>query len=127
MLGALMEVAPLPDIFLCISSVVLFFQLEMVVLRISIFYLSFFLWVGASLSFLFLCGVPRPKLSHLLFKLFLDFDDISVGHAQGRDVKKIHFGLDVSMYTIVILEHHMSLRIFDTHLGAQGMADICEH
>ena len=30
------------------------------------------------------------------------------------------------MQSTVILEHQMSLRIFDTHLGAQGMEDICE-
>jgi hypothetical protein len=36
------------------------------------------------------------------------------------------FRLVVSMQTAVILEHHMSLRIFDTQLGVQGMEDICE-
>jgi hypothetical protein len=30
------------------------------------------------------------------------------------------------MKTIAILEHQMSLRIFDTQLGVQGMEDICE-
>jgi hypothetical protein len=30
------------------------------------------------------------------------------------------------MQTATILEHQMSLRIFDTHLGVQGMEDICE-
>jgi hypothetical protein len=30
------------------------------------------------------------------------------------------------MHTAVVLDHHMSLRIFDTHLGAQGMEDISE-
>jgi hypothetical protein len=30
------------------------------------------------------------------------------------------------MQTTVILEHQMSLRIFDTQLGAQGMEYICE-
>jgi hypothetical protein len=30
------------------------------------------------------------------------------------------------MQNIVVLEHHMSLKIFDTHLGAQGMEDIGE-
>jgi hypothetical protein len=39
---------------------------------------------------------------------------------------KIHFFLDVSMQTTMVLENHMSLRIFDTQLGAQGMEDICE-
>jgi hypothetical protein len=28
--------------------------------------------------------------------------------------------------TTAVLEHQMSLRIFDTQLGAQGMEDICE-
>jgi hypothetical protein len=30
------------------------------------------------------------------------------------------------MQTVAILEHQMSLRIYDTHLGAQGMKYICE-
>jgi hypothetical protein len=48
----------------------------------------------------------------------LDFDGISIGHAQGQDVQKIHFCLDVSMQTIIVLEHHMSLRIVDVdYLG----------
>ena len=97
MQAALMEVAPLPSIFLCLFSVLLCLQLGLVVLILSIFYLYFFLWVGAALSWLFLCGFPRPKLSRLLFEILLDFDGISIGHAQGRDVYKFHFGMDVSM------------------------------
>jgi hypothetical protein len=38
-----------------------------------------------------------PKFLCLLFKLMLDFDSISIGRAQGRDVQKLYFGLDVSM------------------------------
>jgi hypothetical protein len=30
------------------------------------------------------------------------------------------------MHTTTILEHHISLIIFDTQLGVQGMEDICE-
>jgi hypothetical protein len=30
------------------------------------------------------------------------------------------------MQSTTILEHQMSLRIFDTQLGVQGMEDICE-
>jgi hypothetical protein len=30
------------------------------------------------------------------------------------------------MQSTVILEHQISIQIFDTHLGAQGMEDICE-
>jgi hypothetical protein len=61
-----------------------------------------------------------------MFKLMLYFDNISIGQAQGRDVHKLHFCLDVSMETIAVLEHHMSLKVFDTQLGAQGMEDIGE-
>jgi hypothetical protein len=85
-----------------------------------------FLCFGAALSFILLYRVPRPKLSRPLFEILLDFDDISIGRAQGRDVHKFHFGLDVSMQSTKILEHHMSLKIFDTQLGTQGMEDICE-
>ena len=93
----LMEVAPLPGIFLCLSGVLLCLRLGLVVLILSIFALSFVLWVGAALSWLLLCGVPKPKLSRILFDLLLNFDGISVGRAQGWDVHKFHFSLDVSM------------------------------
>ena len=47
---ALMEVAPLPGIFLCLSNGLLHLRIGLVVLILSIFSLSFVLWVGASLS-----------------------------------------------------------------------------
>jgi hypothetical protein len=78
-----MEVAPLSSIFLCLSGVLLCLRLGMVVLILSIFALFFVLWVGATLSWLLLCGAPRPKLSRLLFELLLDFDGILVGRTQG--------------------------------------------
>ena len=56
----------------------------------------------------------------------LDFDGISISHAQGQDVQKLHLCMDVSMQTTMVLEHHIFLRIFDTHLGVQGMEDIGE-
>jgi formate-dependent nitrite reductase membrane component NrfD len=77
-----MEVTPLPGIFLCISSVLLCFWIELVVMILSIFFLSFVLWVGVTLSHLLLRGVPKPKLPHLLFEILLDFDGILVGRAQ---------------------------------------------
>jgi hypothetical protein len=43
-----MEVAPLPSIFLRLTSVLLCLWPRLAVLRVSIFDLSFFLWVGAS-------------------------------------------------------------------------------
>jgi hypothetical protein len=81
--GDFIEFAPLLDIFLCLSGVLLFLHPRMVLLRLSIFDMSFVLRVGASLSWIFLCGVPRPKLSRLLFEILLDFDGILVGHTQG--------------------------------------------
>ena len=48
-----MEVAPLPGIFLCLSGVLLCLRIGMVVMVFSIFYLSFFLRVAATLSFFF--------------------------------------------------------------------------
>jgi hypothetical protein len=50
-----------------------------------------------------------PELPCLLFKILLNFDDISVGRAQGQDVQKFHFRLDVSMQRTMILDHHISL------------------
>jgi hypothetical protein len=58
----IMEITPLPGIFLHLAIVLLCLWLGLVVLRFPIFDLSFFLWVGASLSLLLLLGVPRPKL-----------------------------------------------------------------
>ena len=52
-----MEVAPLPSIFLCLSSVCLCLRLGLVVLILSIFYLSFSLWVGVALPWILLWGV----------------------------------------------------------------------
>ena len=49
-----MEVAPLPGIFLCLFGVLLFLQLGLVVMILSIFDISFFRWVGAALSWLLL-------------------------------------------------------------------------
>ena len=51
---ALMEVTPLPGIFLCLSGVLLFLRLGLVVLILFIFSLSFVRWVGAALSYLLL-------------------------------------------------------------------------
>jgi len=85
-----------------------------------------FCWLGPAFPGFFLWGVPSPIFSRILFELLLDFDGISVGRTQGWDVQKLHFDLDVSMQTVAILEHHMSLRIFDNPLGAQAMEDICE-
>jgi hypothetical protein len=45
-----MEVTPLPIIFLCLFGVLLCLQLGLVVLILSIFTLSFVLWVGAAFS-----------------------------------------------------------------------------
>ena len=50
MLRDLMEVTPLLSVFLSLSSVLLFLRLGLVVLILSIFALSFVLWVGAALS-----------------------------------------------------------------------------
>ena len=51
---ALIEVAPLPDIFLCLFGVLLCLWLGLVVLILFIFDLSFVLWVEAAFSWLLL-------------------------------------------------------------------------
>jgi hypothetical protein len=50
--GALMELTPLPSVFLCLPIVLLCLWLRLVVLRLSILSLSFVLWVGAAFSLL---------------------------------------------------------------------------
>jgi hypothetical protein len=40
--------------------------------------------------------------------------------------KKIHFSLDVSVYIPKVFWNQMSLVVFDTQLGAQGMDGIGE-
>jgi hypothetical protein len=52
--GALMELTPLPSVFLCLPIVLLCLWLRLVVLRLSILSLSFVLWVGAAFSLLLL-------------------------------------------------------------------------
>ena len=49
---ALMEVAPLPGIFICVYGVLLCLWFGLVVLILSIFSLSFVLWVRGSLSWI---------------------------------------------------------------------------
>ena len=51
---ALIEVAPLPGIFLHLPIVLIFFHPGLVVMRFPIFSLPFVLWVRASLSLLLL-------------------------------------------------------------------------
>jgi hypothetical protein len=51
---ALMEVTPLLGIFLCLSDVLLFLWLGLVVMILCIFSLFFVLWVGATLSWILL-------------------------------------------------------------------------
>jgi hypothetical protein len=121
-----MKLAPFPSVFICLPIFLICFWFRMVFLRFSILDLPFFLQVGETFSLFLLCGVCRPKLSRLLFKLLLDFYSIFIGHTQGRNFLKLHFILDVSMQTFVVLENHMSLRVFDIDLGAQGMEDIGE-
>ena len=78
-----MEVAPLPGIFIFLSGVLICLWIGLVVLILSIFSLSFVMWVGAAISWILLCGVPRAKFPCLLFELLFDFDDIIVGCSQG--------------------------------------------
>jgi len=42
------------------------------------------------------------------------------------DIHKINFLFDVYVQKYMVLEQHMSLRVFDTKLGGQGMKGICE-
>ena len=104
-LGSLMELTPLPNVFLCLLIVLLCLRIRMVFLILSILSLCFVLRVGATFSLLLLWGVHRPKLSRLLFKLLLDFNSILIGCAQGWDVQKLHFILHVSIQTTTILKH----------------------
>jgi hypothetical protein len=78
-----MEVTPFPGIFLCLSSVLICLWLGLIVLMLCIFSLSFVFRVGDALSLFLLLEVPMPKFPHLLFELLLDFDDMSIGYAQG--------------------------------------------
>jgi hypothetical protein len=52
-----MEITPLSGIFLCLFGVLLCWWIGLVVLILYVFALSFVLWVGAALSWIFLCGV----------------------------------------------------------------------
>jgi hypothetical protein len=88
--------------------------------------LSLVLWVGATFALLWLWGVWRSKLFHLLLKFLLDLNNIYISRTQWCDVQKIHFYLNVSMQTTVIFEHRIMLRVFDTQFGTHGMENIGE-
>jgi hypothetical protein len=67
---------------------------------------------------------PNSRLFCLNFCSILT--SISISCTQRGNVQKLHFCLNVSMQTIAVFEHQMSLRVFDTQLGAQGMENISE-
>jgi len=117
---------PFSCVLLRIFITLLLLWLGLVVPRVSIFSLSLSMRIGVCLSLLLLWWVCRSKLAPLLPKFFLDLDNISISHTQWGDVHKLHFYLNASMQITAVFEHHMSLWVFDTHFGVQGMENICE-
>lgn len=61
-----------------------------------------------------------------MFKLLLNLDIVSVGDAKQGDVQELNLVLDVFVYTNVVLEYLIPLKILDTQLRTKGMKNICE-
>ena len=74
-----------------------------------------------------LCFAVWGNLSLLLIRiskvslLLLNLGSIPICYTKRGDVKELHFILNVSMQTIVVLQHQMFLWIFDTQFCVQGM------
>ena len=76
-----------------------------------------------SLAFprLHICGL---KVLLLLLKLMLDLGGMVTCCAKRGNVEELHFLLKVFVKRVAVLEHQISLRIFNTQLCAQGMETI---
>ena len=108
---------------LLITLIVLW--LGLVFLRVTIFSLSLFFWLGPPFP-CFSCEEFAYPNSHLFCLIFCYLDSVSIIHAQWGDFKKLHFCLNVSMQTTIVFENQMLLKVFDTEFGVQGMGNIGE-
>ena len=118
-----MELTPFSSVLSRLRGAVLCLQLRLVVLGCPALALSFVLWFRGTFPLLW---IRRSKVSLLLFKLFLNLDDILVCWAEQGDVKEFYFFLDVLVQAAMVFEYQMLLRILDTQLRAKGMEKIGE-
>ena len=107
-----MKFTPLPR--------VLFWICGLVLSRLALA-LPLVLWFGGAFPWLRIRG---SKVLLLLLKFLLNLGGIVICLAKWGNVEELHFLLNVSMKTAVVLEHQMSLWIFNTQLCAQGMEQI---
>jgi hypothetical protein len=115
------ELAPLSSVLLQLLVTLLCLWLGLIFLGLTILTLSFSLGVRATFSMLLLRWVCRTEI---LLILLLNLDIISISGSQRGDVQKLYICLDVPMYTIVVLQNQVFLRVFNTHICVQGMEDV---
>jgi len=77
-----MLLTPFSRVLLHLLIPLLVLRLGLVFLRVAIFALNLTVWVGEAFSLLWLSGVCRSKLSHLLLKFLLDLDNVSISRTQ---------------------------------------------
>jgi hypothetical protein len=95
-----MELTPLPRVLFWLRGVVLCLWLWQVVLGHPALAWSFVLWFGGTFPLLL---IRKPKVSLFLFELLLNLGSILVCHTKRGDVEELHFLLNVSMQTTMVL------------------------
>ena len=95
-----MELTPLPRVLFWLRGVVLCLWLWQVVLGYPTLAWSFVLQFGGTFPLLL---IRRPKVLLFLFELLLNLGSISVRHTKRGDVEELHFLLNVSVQTTVVL------------------------
>ena len=85
------------------------------VLRLPALALPPVLWFGGAFPYLW---IHKSKALLLLLKFLLDRGSIAICRAKQGNVEELNFLLNVSMQIAAVLEHQMSLRIFNTALCA---------
>jgi hypothetical protein len=95
-----MELTPLPSVLFWLRGVVICLRVWWVVLGHLALAWSFVRRFGGAFPFLL---IRRPKVSLLLFELLLNLGSITVCHTKKGDAEELHFLLNVSMKTTVVL------------------------
>ena len=112
-----MELTLLSHVLLWLCGVVLFLCLWQVVLGRHALAFSFALWFWGTFPLLL---IQKSKVSLLQSELLLNLSNILVCCTKQGDVKELHFLLNLSVQTTVVLQQQFFLQIFDTQLCMQG-------
>lgn len=99
-----MNFTPTPDVLVWIFGVVLS--------RLTLDF-PLILWFRGTFLWLRICG---SKVSLLLLKFLFDLGSIVICRAKRGNVEELHFLLNISVQTTMVLEHQISLQTFNTQL-----------